>query len=245
MTRVCGERAIVSLNRLWRGGLAALWLMVITSGTPLAQSPGATITGKILFRGAVPNPTTVSVTRDADFCGAAVTVQSVVVDPQTHGVQDVVVSLAADGPLPASAQGQITIYNDKCQFVPRISVGQVGAPIEVGNHDLVMHNTHVTSENGTLMNVALVPGGKPVKKVLKQAGIHAVKCDAHKFMEGHVVVAERAYLAMTDAAGQFRLTGVPPGRRELVVWHETLGTIKKVLTIPSSGELPVMIEFGS
>ncbi len=245
MTRVCGGRVIVSSTRSWRGGLAALILMVIPSGTLPAQSPGATIMGKILYRGAVPSPTTVSVSRDADVCGATVSVQPLVVDPQTHGVQDVVVSLAADGPFPAPVQGQTTIYNNKCRFLPRISVGQVGAPMEIGNRDPIMHNTHITNESGTLINVALVAGGTPVKKVFKRGGIHTVKCDRHKFMQGYVLAFNHPFYALTDATGHFRLSAVPAGTRTITVWHEVLGTVKKEVQVPSSGEIQVTLEVGA
>jgi hypothetical protein len=34
------------------------------------------------------------------------------------------------------------------------------------------------------------------------------------------MVADSPYYAVTDAAGKFELDGVPPGKYEIVAWHE-------------------------
>ena len=68
-------------------------------------------------------------------------------------------------------------------------------------------------------------------------------CDAHPFMHGYVMVSDHDFVATTDALGRFSITGVPPGKHEIRLWHETLGEIKKQVTVPPQGELSVTLQY--
>lgn len=222
-----------------------LLLGVPEDSGPLAQPSGATIVGTVVFQGTVPGPKTIAVTRDPEVCGSTLTVQPLTVEQETHGVQHVVVSLADDGLTGEPGTAVAGITNSKCRFQPRISVGQLGGTIEIGNHDPVIHNTHITHNGRTFINVALIAGSKPIGKAFKSAGLHKVRCNAHKFMEGYLHVFEHPYFAVTNDIGQFRLTGVPAGTREVTVWHETLGTLRQEITVPAGGEVRMKFEYGS
>jgi len=37
--------------------------------------------------------------------------------------------------------------------------------------------------------------------------------------------------------------GVPPGKHEISLWHETLGTLTKQVSVPSQGELSVTPQY--
>ena len=39
-------------------------------------------------------------------------------------------------------------------------------------------------------------------------------------MNAEMIVASNPYYAVTDAAGNFELTDIPPGQYEIVAWHE-------------------------
>lgn len=70
-----------------------------------------------------------------------------------------------------------------------------------------------------------------------------VKCDAHPFMHGFVMVSDHNLVAITDALGRFSITGVPPGKHEISLWHETLGALTKQVTVPPRGELSVTFQY--
>ena len=222
---------------------AGLVVGMLTPSGLSGSETGATITGRIMFRGAVPSPHVVSVDRDPDVCGKTVTVSSLVVDVSTHGLRDAVVSMEGAGSSPVQAPSAGLIVNQNCTFSPRVGAAALGQAIEVLNQDPVMHNTHVTHDEKTFLNVAQVPGGRPIRKLFKKAGIHHVVCDAHKFMEGYVVVFEHPHFTVSGRSGEFRLLGIPPGPRELTVWHEALGPLRKTVVVPPNGELVVNVEY--
>ncbi len=234
-----------------RRSLARLLVVsLFITGTSLAPRPspaepiGATLTGRVLFRGAIPPPEVVTVTRDPEVCGATRILQPLVVDPRTHGLRHAVVSLAG-APLPISPDPSeaTAIANDHCAFSPHVETIRIGQPLEIGNRDPLLHNTHITIDTRTFFNVAMVAGGKPVRKRVKQPGLLQIRCDVHRFMQGYVVAFDHPYHTVTQATGEFRMVGLPPGKQQLTVWHETLGTLQHEVTIPAQGDVSLTLEF--
>ena len=224
-------------------GLAALPPTLLGSASVQAESAGATIVGRVVFRGTVPPAQSRSVTRDSEFYGKTVSIQSLLVDVSTHGVRDAVVSVEADKPGALAHSEETHLVTRSCTFAPRVMAAQVGQVVEIANEDPVMHNTNMTHNGRTVMNEALAADGNPVEKELTRPGLHSLVCNTHKFMKGHLLVFEHPYFAVTNETGQFRVTGLLPGLREVTVWHESLGTLKKDVTVPASGEVRVTFEF--
>lgn len=227
--------------------LAVTLLVAEASLLPLhssAEPPGAPLTGRVIFRGAVPPPEVVAVTRDPEICGATRTLEPLLVQPGTHGVQYAVVSLAgAQLTPPPDPPATTAIANDHCAFSPHVETLRVGQSLEISNRDPLLHNTHITIDTRTFFNVAMVAGGKPIHKVVKQPGLFQVRCDVHRFMQGYVVAFDHPYHTVTQATGEFRMVGLPPGKQQLTVWHETLGTLQHEVTIPAQGDVSLTLEF--
>jgi len=76
-------------------------------------------------------------------------------------------------------------------------------------------------------------------KRLKRSGLHAIRCDKHVFMEGYLHVFSHPFYAQTNQAGAFRIADIPPGNQAVRVWHETLGVLEKVVSIPLQGTVRV------
>jgi len=62
-------------------------------------------------------------------------------------------------------------------------------------------------------------------------------------MQGFVMVFDHDLVATTDALGLFSITGVPSGKQEISIWHETLGALKKQVTVPPQGNLTATFEY--
>ena len=92
------------------------------------------------------------------------------------------------------------------------------------------------------MNVAQPVDAPVIEKDLGETGLLDVRCDAHTFMRASIHVFEHPYFAVTDKTGRFELTGVPPGKFRLWLWHERLGAQERSLTIPQSGGISVDLE---
>ena len=208
------------------------------------SAAGPVVVGQVSYRGPVPAPSDVPVDRDSEVCGHVVTVATLSVDAATHGVRDVIVHVDSGQGVADHGPVQVSIVqNKRCVFYPRVAPLRVGAEAEIRNDDPVMHNTNMSLHHGTVLNVALVPGGGPVKKQLKRQGLHVVKCNVHKFMQAYRYVFSDPFFDQTNDVGQFRIQGLPPGLHTVSVWHETLGELHKEIQVPPRGVLNVDLEF--
>jgi uncharacterized protein (DUF2141 family) len=69
-----------------------------------------------------------------------------------------------------------------------------------------------------------------------------INCDLHSWMIGWVVVAAHPYYAITGADGQFSFDNLPPGKYDLHVWHERLGTVQASATVDGQPAARVTVE---
>ncbi len=216
----------------------------LSAGSVSVQGP--VIVGRVLYKGSVPAPVQVEVNRDPDICGATMTTMPISVDPATHGLRNAIVHVeSGSGTMPVEgvAQTPAIVRNKQCRFFPHVGAMQAGNDAEIINDDPVMHNTNMTFANRTVLNVAVVAGGSPIKKPMKKAGLHVVKCNVHKFMQAYRMVFDDPFFDQTTEAGQFRIVGVAPGMQTLTVWHETLGILQKEVQVPARGTVVVEFEY--
>lgn len=224
--------------------LIPILLIVVDVGLSFGEPHGGTIVGRVTFQGGVPPSKVHKVTQNPKICGTTRTAQPLILDGSSKGVRDAVVSLENLKKSPAKGPDEkVTISNRNCAYVPRISTITVGQFLEIKNEDPLLHNTHIWLGKKTIINVAQVAGGRPIKKRIKRSGLMRVKCDRHKFMEAYLVAFDHPYYSLTNDSGQFHIMGVPPGRHEVTVWHETLGTLKKEITVLAGGEVSVTFEY--
>jgi plastocyanin len=202
------------------------------------------VVGRVIYRGPVPAPTQVEVTRDIEVCGPVVNIMPLSVDPVSRGVRNAVVHVGLGEETVDDTPVQVSVVKNKqCAFYPRVAALRAGAEAEITNDDPVMHNTNMTVNTRTVLNVALVAGGTPIKKPLKKEGLHLLKCNVHKFMQAYRHVFSDPFFDQTNDAGQFRIVGLPPGLHAISVWHETLGVLHKEIQVPARGTVNVDFEF--
>ena len=70
------------------------------------------------------------------------------------------------------------------------------------------------------MDLGLYESGAARKIRFNQAGVSYIFCKIHPEMSAVVVVLQTRLFAITDAAGNFQISHVPPGRYRLELWHE-------------------------
>jgi plastocyanin len=168
------------------------------------------------------------------------------VDAATHGLQNAVVHVGlgeGEAQPTGFAAAPVVVRNKQCRFHPHVAAAQVGTETGTFNDDPLMHNTHITIANSTVLNVAMVAGGNPIKKLLKRSGLHLVKCNVHKFMQAYRLVFDDPYFSETTESGQFAIAGISPGLHRISVWHETLGMLEKDVQVPVRGTVVVDLEY--
>jgi hypothetical protein len=80
--------------------------------------------------------------------------------------------------------------------------------------------------------------------VFKKPEIVRIDCDLHTWMRAWVVVADHPFFVVTGPQGEFVLENVPPGKYTLKVWHETLGTVTRDVTVGDQDTTGLTVEMG-
>ena len=249
-----GAIMIRPASRMWNEVLASV--LVVGSLTVVQTAPayeadpavvGATVSGRVIFTGSLPNPDRVPVYRDSKFCGESISIDRVQVDRSSRGIEGVVISLEGieKGKPFLPNTTIITFENRTCRFVPRANATVVGSTLEFRNNDPILHNTHIRIQNRsgpTVINVVQPAGADVIRKLMRTAGFLDIRCDAHPFMRASIHVFDHPYFAVTDTTGRYEMPLVPPGSYRIRMWHETVGVRTKTITVPASGSLALDLE---
>lgn len=203
---------------------------------------GGELKGMVRFGGEPPANAARQVLNNVDFCGASVEEEKYLIG-QNHALRNVVVTIEGIQRGKKPSAELLVIENRKCHFVPHVLAGMVGASYEVRNTDPVLHNTHLHLEEATLLNVAMPPGGKNIRKTMGQTGLINMKCDAHKFMQGWLVSTDNPYSAVTDQEGNFKISDIPPGKYKIRFWHEGFPAREKEVEILPKKSTELSVDF--
>lgn len=197
---------------------------------PPSQLSG-TVEGTVRFVGErLPSPTIVPVGGDAQYCGHEYSKEDWVVDPGSRGIRYAMVHLSGKGFTGwRSKPGHLLLDNKNCRFEPHAAVLTVGSTLEVKNSDQILHTAH--GYFAATFNLALPGESANVKRVLHRPGMVQIRCDNHGWMNAFIQVNRHPFHAVTDAAGRFKIDGVPPGTYTLHVWHERSGSKKQEIAV--------------
>lgn len=211
--------------------------------TDIPVEKGGELSGTIIFGGESPMNQSAKVIVNPEYCGEIMNEETYLVNPQNKGLENVVISIEGIEKGKRADDQFIFLENSKCRFEPHVQAGMVGNSYEVRNLDPVMHNTHLRQNGQTIFNVAMPPNGRAIKKLLSEAGIVKVTCDAHAFMKGTIYVAENPYFSVTDRDGKYTISNIPPGKYRVRIWHEALPPQEKEVVIPPQRKINLSLEF--
>ena len=205
------------------------------------------ISGRVELDGPRPDPVNIPVIEPSpnysvQGCGSSKRSARLIVSPE-GGVANAVVWLQAA----AEAQAlPITAALDQqaCEFVPHMLLVPRGSTVTIGNSDLILHNVRIFRETEMLMHEWQQPAPSPktISWRFDEAGRFLIRCGVHAWMSAWVIVAEHPYYALSDADGNFTMSGVPPGASTLLVWHESLGEQRQSVMV-THDTTPMTIRF--
>ncbi|WP_440223226.1 methylamine utilization protein [Dokdonella sp. MW10] len=148
--------------------------------------------------------------------------EAVVHDAAGAPLADAVVSLVpASGPLKAAAGKKASIDQRGLRFVPSVLAVQTGTEVQFPNSDQVRHHVYSFSPAKTF-ELRLYKDHPTSPVTFDRAGVATIGCNIHDWMIGYVVVVDTPHFALTDATGQARIDGVPPGEYLLSAWQSRL-----------------------
>jgi plastocyanin len=225
--------------------VAILIVAAVAALAPVDGASVASITGKVQYVGPPVAPKKLPVTVDQFVCGTDKDDEEISISAQ-RGLRNVVVSLASP---PPGAQWQFStapVFLDQrqCVFIPRVTLVPAGGTIEFLNSDRLLHNIHSAGRANTVTVFNRTqPRGRTIPITFAKPEIVRIDCDLHGWMRAWVVVMEHPFYAVTASEGEFTIPNLPPGKYALNVWHESLGTTTKEVTVGES-DAATVIEMG-
>lgn len=210
-----------------------------------AQAQWGTIKGKVTVTGdfTALKPLVVkgdAAAKDSSVCAADnVPDESVVVDPETKGLANVVVWLAKKPAkihpdLAKSKDAEVVFDQKGCRFLPHVLLVRTDQKVRVLSDDGVAHNTHTYTLKNQQQNVIVPPNdrkGVAFPATVEERLPAKVGCDIHPWMQAWWMILDHPYAAVTNEKGEFEITNLPEGDHEFRVWQEKAGYIEKALKV--------------
>ncbi len=184
--------------------------------------------GRFLFEGAAPAIGRVSTGgKDADMCGDSVPDLSLVVDPASNGISNVVVFARKVSRVknPETPTEEALFDQKACLFLTHVLTARTGQPVKILNSDPKAHNTAGSPPGDANFNPQLPGGGSTTVTFKKsQNAPFPVTCSIHPWMKGFMFPRADGYVAVSGADGSFEMKDLPAGENiEFMVWHERVG----------------------
>lgn len=144
-------------------------------------------------------------------------VRLTITDQQGQPLEDAVVELLDPANKTFSAK-KAEVKQQDLTFIPFVSAYQVGSQVDFPNMDKTRH--HVYSFSPAKVFELKLYANKPEAPVLfDQAGIVALGCNIHDYMQAYIYVGQSPFLQVTDAKGLVTFNDVPDGSYQLKLWH--------------------------
>jgi hypothetical protein len=217
----------------------------------VAVGEGAELAGTAVFRGDVPDPRRLLVTKDEEVCGFGYLERNEVSVAEEGGLAGVVV-VVEDIPegkaWPDAPEGYVLDQKD-CVFLPRLLVVPKASEVDIVNSDPVLHNVHayeiIDGSGRSLFNLGQPPSDQAIVQQLRPrlGNVVRLECDAHDFMQSWIYAADSPYWAVTRQDGTFVIEDIPPGEYSITAWHPSLGSREYRVSLSADGAAELTVDF--
>jgi hypothetical protein len=218
-------------------------LILLVAAAPLNSFR---LKGLVLYNRTAPAVKPLQVSRDRPACDETIADETVLVHKK-GGLQNVLIFIANITPeaLPPLA---LNLEIKSCRFQPRVLALGVGSELIISNNDAILHDVnarwrafhHGWNQTSTLdiwgeateayFSFAFPQKNLSTRQKLDKPGLIRLRSDVgHDWMRGYILVMPHRYFAVTNAEGKFELPPLPPGRYDLVMWHEILGVKRQIV----------------
>lgn len=157
----------------------------------------------------------------APFCARAADLHVRVVDASGQPLANAIVYAEPAAPVSHAKPPNAVIDQVNRQFVPRVSVVQVGTAIYFPNSDNIRHSVYSFSPAKTF-ELSLYAGKAAPPVVFDKPGIVVLGCEIHDSMVAWVLVVNTPFHARSNTQGRVTLRNLPEGDYRLYAWHEPM-----------------------
>lgn len=137
---------------------------------------------------------------------------------------------------------RVVIDQKNKTFVPYVSAVVAGGTVEFRNSDDFLHNTYSKSKVSPFNFNQPKRGSRSLLKPTRP-GIIEVRCHIHQTMQAWILVTDTPYFGKANAQGLLKIANVPAGTYTVKAWHPKHGTLTKKLTVPATGNAPVIFKY--
>jgi plastocyanin len=141
-------------------------------------------------------------------------------------------------PVPAEP---VVLDQQGCIYLPRVVTLMKGQKLRILNSDATFHNVHARGDTGDAFNIAQANKGDEDFQSFRNSGIFHVGCDFHDWMSSYAGVFDHPFHT-TSRDGSYELK-VPPGKYEVVAWHEKFGEQSVTIDATGNGSVERNFEF--
>lgn len=241
-----------------------LILPLILSVTLVGSVNAATVTGTITFDGTeeyteVPERKLLDIKTTEQHCltTAKGAKSEELVVSKGKGIQNVVVYVRVSGQKATPLTENPILDQKDCRYLPHVIAVPTGTTVHLTSNDPVAHNVNAHATKNEAKNLLISKKGIKFDYTLTKAEAIKLTCDVHSWMSGYIVAVDSNFYTVTgqkdekgkfihpddyeksEDTGKYTIKDVAAGRARVVVWHETLGTANKTVTVPETGELKV------
>jgi hypothetical protein len=232
--QIHGAAASEKLVEEFRKTLSAGATAETTGGAEAVTGTGwARLEGTFVFaEGAtIPVNKPLDINKDPAICkpgGAEVSSGTLVIDPASRGIKNVVLFLRKASREHESLTGKtgtVLFDQEKCLFLSHVLPIRLGTTLDIKNSDPIAHNTNYSRSGmrGAPFN-GTIPDGKSVafEPTAEENQPVDVSCSIHPWMKAYILPRANGYFAVTDSNGKFKIENLPAGEElEFQVWHES------------------------
>lgn len=217
------------------------------AGAAESVAQTGTVEGEVIFEGQAPVPEFLVQPGEALRFGPVLPNglkdESLLIDTKgkTQGIANVVIYLqkAPPGYVQVVPIVPAAFSQNGFRFHPHVFAAQTGQPLEFTNLDTVAANIHSydNPRNASFNQVVPPVGAKAVPIKLpalrrpERTPIRVVS-DLHARMNSaYILLLDHPFAGITDEFGKFKISNLPVGTYDFVVWHEKSGYLNRKLTV--------------
>jgi hypothetical protein len=190
----------------------------------VSLTQAGTIAGTVKWSGPLPRTAAFPIDKDPQVCDPEShktrDLERLIVGPD-NGVANTVVFLKdiSRGKAMEIPEPRRSLDQKQCRYEPHILLVPENGLLQLKSSDAVLHTVHM--DGAATYNLPFPFTNQPVTRTMPTVGLVNVRCNGgHAWMNAELIVVSHPYYVVTDETGRFELTDVPPGRYEIVAWHE-------------------------
>jgi plastocyanin len=137
----------------------------------------------------------------------------------------------------------VVLDQQKCTYVPHVLTVMTNQKLSVRNSDPTFHNVHGLSQANPGFNIAQTDkGAENILTFAKAEAPFHIGCDLHRWMGAFVGVFDHPFHTTSGLSGDYELR-LPPGKYEIVAWHEKLGQKMLPVEVAENSKMELNFSF--